>query len=74
MGPLSRDEWITLLVFGGVGLMWITSAWHRLDVTFVALVGLSVLLVTGTMTWQTAVERARGMGRLRLVRRHAADG
>jgi DASS family divalent anion:Na+ symporter len=54
MGPLSRDEWITLLVFGGVGLMWITSAWHRLDVTFVALVGIGVLLATGTLTWQAA--------------------
>ena len=54
MGPLSRPEGITLLVFAGVGLMWITSAWHGLDVTFVALVGLSVLLATGTMTWQTA--------------------
>ena len=54
MGPLSRDEWITLLVFGGVGLMWITSAWHRLDVTFVAMVGIGVLLASGTLTWQAA--------------------
>ena len=54
MGPLDRPEWITLLVFASVGLMWITSAWHGLDVTFVALVGLSVLLATGTMSWQTA--------------------
>ena len=53
MGPLPR-EWITLLVFAGVGLLWITTVWHRLDVTFVALPGLAVLLVTGTMTWQTA--------------------
>ena len=54
MGPLSRDEWVTLLVFGGVGLMWITSAWHRLDVTFVAMVGIAVLLASGTLTWQAA--------------------
>jgi DASS family divalent anion:Na+ symporter len=54
MGPLSRDEWVTLLVFGGVGLMWITSAWHRLDVTFVAMVGIGVLLASGTLSWQTA--------------------
>ena len=54
MGPLGRSEWITLLVFAGVGLLWITSAWHRLDVTFVAFMGLGVLLVTGTMSWQTA--------------------
>lgn len=54
MGPLSRDEWVTLLVFGGVGLMWITSAWHRLDVTFVAMVGIGVLLASGTLTWHAA--------------------
>jgi DASS family divalent anion:Na+ symporter len=54
MGPLSRSEWITLLVFAGVGLMWLTTVWHGVDVTLVALVGLGILLVTGTMTWQTA--------------------
>jgi len=59
MGPLSRDERITLAVFAGVGLLWITSGWHRLDVTFVALMGLGVLLATGTMSWQTVTsERA----------------
>ena len=54
MGPLSRPEWITLLVFAGVGLTWLTTVWHGLDVTMVALVGLGVLLVSGTMSWQTA--------------------
>src|SRR6478735_937960 len=54
MGPLSRSEWITLLVFAGVGLTWLTTVWHGLDVTMVALIGLAVLLITGTMTWQTA--------------------
>jgi len=54
MGPMSRAEWITLLVFVGVGGMWMTSAWHHLDVTLVALIGISVLLVTGTMSWTTA--------------------
>lgn len=54
MGPLKRDEWITLLVFAGVGLTWLTTVFHGLDVTMVALIGFGVLLVTGTMTWQTA--------------------
>ncbi|HWI19348.1 MAG TPA: DASS family sodium-coupled anion symporter [Vicinamibacterales bacterium] len=54
MGPLNRSEWITLLVFAGVALMWLTTVWHRTDVTLVALVGLAILLVTGTMTWQSA--------------------
>jgi DASS family divalent anion:Na+ symporter len=54
MGPLDRDQAVTLLVFAGVGTMWITSAWHGTDVTLVAMIGLAVLLVTGTMTWQAA--------------------
>jgi DASS family divalent anion:Na+ symporter len=54
MGPLSRNEWITLIVFAGVGITWLTTVWHGLDVTMVAFIGLGVLLVTGTMTWQTA--------------------
>lgn len=59
MGALSRSEWITLLVFAGVGLLWITTGFHRLDVTFIALLGLGVLLTTGTMAWSTATsERA----------------
>jgi DASS family divalent anion:Na+ symporter len=54
MGPLSRDEWVTVVVFAGVGVTWLTTVFHGLDVTMVALVGLGVLLVTGTMSWQTA--------------------
>jgi DASS family divalent anion:Na+ symporter len=54
MGPLSRSEWITMAVFAGVGVTWLTTVFHRIDPTLVALVGLAVLLVTGTMTWQTA--------------------
>ena len=54
MGPLSRSEWITLAVFVSVGLMWLTTVFHGIDVTLVALVGLGVLLATGTMSWQSA--------------------
>jgi DASS family divalent anion:Na+ symporter len=55
MGPMSTAERITLAVFAGVGLLWMTSAWHRLDVTFVALAGFGVLLTTGTLAWDTAM-------------------
>ena len=65
MGTLSRDERITLAVFVGVGLLWITTGWHRLDVTFIALLGLGVLLTTGTMAWSTATTRTRRLGRIR---------
>jgi len=55
MGRLSRTEHVTLGVFVGVGLLWMTSAWHRLDVTFVAFLGLGVLLVAGTLKWEQCV-------------------
>jgi DASS family divalent anion:Na+ symporter len=54
MGPLTRPEWITALVFASVGLLWLTTVFHRLDVTMVAFGGLAVLIVTGTLSWQTA--------------------
>jgi divalent anion:Na+ symporter, DASS family len=51
MGPMAQPERITMAVFIGIGLLWITTAWHQLDVTFVALIGVSVLLMTGTLKW-----------------------
>lgn len=59
LGPPSRDETITLLVFVGMAALWVTSGWHRLDVTLVALLGLSTLLLTGTLAWaDAAAERS----------------
>lgn len=59
LGHMKRDERITLGVFIGVGLLWLTTGWHRTDVTLVALLGLSVMLVTGTLKWELIVaERA----------------
>jgi DASS family divalent anion:Na+ symporter len=55
MGRLSRTERVTLGVFVGIGLLWMTSAWHGLDVTFVALLGLGVLLVAGTLRWEQCI-------------------
>ncbi len=52
MGPLSRDERTALSVFAGVGLLWITSGLHGLDVTFVALLGLATLLLANTLRWE----------------------
>jgi DASS family divalent anion:Na+ symporter len=51
MGRPGRHELTALVVFTGVALLWITSGWHRLDVTLVALAGLSLLLLSGTLAW-----------------------
>jgi DASS family divalent anion:Na+ symporter len=55
LGPIRRNEGITLAVFMGVGLLWLTTGFHRLDVTFVSLMGLTVLLVTSTLAWEQIV-------------------
>ncbi|MGQ0734738.1 MAG: DASS family sodium-coupled anion symporter [Acidobacteriota bacterium] len=51
LGPTDRRASTALSVFAGVGLLWLTSGWHGLDVTFVAIAGLGVLLLTKTLDW-----------------------
>jgi divalent anion:Na+ symporter, DASS family len=59
LGPIQRKEAIALGVFACIGVLWLTSGWHRLDVTFVACLGLGTLLLTGTLAWeQVTGERA----------------
>jgi DASS family divalent anion:Na+ symporter len=59
MGRLDRRESIALSVFAATGLLWLTSGFHGLDVTFVSMVGLGTLLLTRTLAWdQVTGERA----------------
>jgi DASS family divalent anion:Na+ symporter len=55
MGPIRGRELIVLGVFVSVCLLWLSSGWHRLDVTLVALGGISVLFLTNILTWETAL-------------------
>jgi DASS family divalent anion:Na+ symporter len=55
MGPVRGRELTVLAVFSLVCVLWITSAWHHLDVTIVAMAGVSALFVTGVLTWDTAL-------------------
>ena len=55
MGPWSRQQTITLGVFLGVAILWLTSGWHGMELTFVALLGLVALLISNTMTWAEAI-------------------
>jgi divalent anion:Na+ symporter, DASS family len=58
LGPLNRREAIALGVFATVGGLWLTSGWHGLDVTFVALLGLATFLLSRTVAWdQVTSER-----------------
>jgi DASS family divalent anion:Na+ symporter len=51
MGPMSRDERIMLAVFVLVAGLWMTTIWHQLPYTVVALLGVSTLLITNVLAW-----------------------
>jgi DASS family divalent anion:Na+ symporter len=51
IGPLKREEkWLMAIMFA-VMAGWVTSPWHGIPNTFVALAGLSALLLVKVMTW-----------------------
>ncbi len=58
MGPVRGKEAVTLAVFSSVALLWLSSAWHGLDVTLVALAGLAVLLLSGVYDWRAALQES----------------
>jgi divalent anion:Na+ symporter, DASS family len=62
MGRMGRHETTALLVFTAVALFWISSGWHGLDVTMVALAGLATLLLAGTLTWSQVVGESAAWG------------
>lgn len=52
MGALSRRERWLALILGGVMLGWVTSPWHGINNTFVALMGLCAILLAGVVSWE----------------------
>jgi len=50
MGPMSRDEWITGIVFVGMVVLWALSGKLGLDKTATAFLGLAVLMIAGIFT------------------------
>jgi divalent anion:Na+ symporter, DASS family len=52
LGAMSSREKVMLLVFAAVIALWMTTTWHRIDYTVIALAGVSTLLVTGVLAWE----------------------
>ncbi|PYS98181.1 MAG: anion permease [Acidobacteria bacterium] len=52
MGPLKRDEQILLAVFIIVVILWITSPFHGIDATVIALTGIAMLLISDVLNWR----------------------
>ena len=55
MGPMSRDERIMLAVFVLIAGLWMTTAWHHVPYTVVALLGVSALLLSNVLSWEDAL-------------------
>jgi DASS family divalent anion:Na+ symporter len=51
MGPPKREEKWLMAIMLGVMAGWVTSPWHGIPNTFVALSGVSALLLVKVMTW-----------------------
>ena len=52
MGPMSRNERIMLAIFALIAGLWMTTAWHHVPYTVVALLGVSTLLLTHVLSWE----------------------
>jgi DASS family divalent anion:Na+ symporter len=52
MGPLSVQERLLAVVFASVCGMWVTSGWHKIDITVTALFGSAALLAMGILKWE----------------------
>jgi len=57
LGPLTRQEWVVLVVFAGMVLLWASAATLHLDSTAIAFLGLGALLVTGAVTSQDIAQQ-----------------
>jgi DASS family divalent anion:Na+ symporter len=55
MGSLKRDEKISLVIFISVIVLWMTTAWHGIDVTIVAMAALGAMLLTNVLSWENAL-------------------
>ncbi|CAN5626741.1 anion permease [soil metagenome] len=51
LGPLSRPQKILLAVFVVVVGLWISTPWHGIDATVIALFGIAFLLITQVLDW-----------------------
>ena len=55
LGPLKRDELLTLLVFVLIALLWMTTGWHQVNYAVIALGGICVLLLTTVLEWDDVI-------------------
>ncbi|NML56909.1 anion permease [Chryseobacterium cheonjiense] len=52
MGPISKNEWLMLLAFFILLVLWIFGGSLSIDATTTAFIGLTLLLLTSVLTWE----------------------
>jgi divalent anion:Na+ symporter, DASS family len=62
MGSMKWSERLMLLVFGLVAILWMTNRFHGIDYASVALLGISVLLITGVLDWEDLITEKAAWG------------
>ena len=59
MGPLTYPEKWLVVIMVGVMIGWVTQPWHGVPNTFVALAGLSAILLTRVLAWEDLLAEHR---------------
>lgn len=59
MGPMSKGEKIMLVVFVMLIGLWATAQFTKLDGTFIAFLGLCILLATKVLKWEHVIKETR---------------
>jgi len=59
MGPPKREERWLVVILIGVMVGWVTSPWHGIPNTFVALAGLSAILLVQVISWDDLLGERR---------------
>ncbi len=59
IGPLKREEKWLVAIMIGVMIGWVTSPWHGIPNTFVALSGLSAILLFRVISWDDLLGESR---------------
>src|ERR1044072_8133591 len=62
MGRPKWSEWLMLVVFLLVSVLWMTSKLHGIVYAAVALLGISVLLITGVLDWEDLISEKAAWG------------
>lgn len=60
MGPVKPSEWVMLATFAMLISLWILGGPLGVHITTTALLGLSVLLVTGVLSWEDVLRETGG--------------